>query len=148
MAAAVSLARVRHSPIRLQTDFPRRRGFQRAFFCACGRPLETRLRICRVCAWHIPYSKRYFGGHRSTVLERDGKCCRACGSHCTLHVHHRRPGLHEPDWLVTLCARCHARVHRLQTLRCWLPATLLGYWEEQHPYGPRQLQFDLKAAAA
>ncbi len=55
--------------------------------------------------------------------------------------------MHEPDWLVTLCAGCHARVHRLQSLRYWLPPVILQFWEEQHPEAPRQLQFDLEAIA-
>lgn len=145
---APAALRSRRSRFTIQTDFPRRRGFQRALFCSCGRPLEVRLRVCRVCAWHIPYSEKHFGGHRTHVLERDGKCCRTCGSGQRLHVHHRRPGVHDPNWLVTLCARCHARVHRLQTLRYWLPISLLPFWEEQHPDAPRQLQFDLEMLVA
>jgi 5-methylcytosine-specific restriction endonuclease McrA len=148
MVATARSARQKPPYIEFAKQFPRQRGFQRAFFCPCGRPLENRLRLCRVCAWQIPYSARHFGGHRSQVLERDEKCCRACGSRQTLHVHHRRPGIHEPNWLVTLCARCHARVHRLQTLRCWLPASILEFWEEQHPLAPRQLQFDLEPLVA
>lgn len=131
-----------------QTAFPRRRGFQRAFFCACGRPLETRLARCRACAWELPYSARCFGGHRAAVLERDAHCCQACGSESLLHVHHRHPGVHDPEWLVTLCAGCHARVHRLEALRHRLPPVLLDFWEEQHPATPRQLQFAWEALAA
>ena len=148
MAAAAAPSRPVSSHLVIQTRFPRRRGFQRSFFCACGRPLETRSSLCRFCAWAVPYSRRYFGGHRTAVLERDGRCCRTCGSRQLLHVHHRRPGVHEQDWLVTLCASCHARVHRLQVLRYWLPPVLLPFWEEQHPATPRQLQFDLEPAAA
>ena len=137
-----------HTPGLPPTAFPRRRGFQRGLFCACGRPLEARLIRCRVCAWEVPYSRRYFGGHRAAILARDGHRCRTCGGGQTLHVHHRRPGVQEPEWLVTLCAGCHARVHRLQRLRVWLPVTLLSYWEEQHPHRPRQLQFDLETLGA
>ena len=129
------------APVRWQTAFPRRRGFQRSFFCACGRPLDSRLSRCRACAWELPYSARYFGGHRSAVLARD-RCCRVCGAESLLHVHHRRPGVHDPEWLVTLCAGCHARVHRLAALRCWLPPVFLEFWEEQHPGVPRQWQFE------
>lgn len=42
--------------------------------------------------------------------------------------------------MITLCARCHARVHRLQAIRYWLPPLLLTLWEEQHPNLPLQLQ--------
>lgn len=131
-----------------QTAVPRRRGFQRSFFCACGRPLENRLSRCRACAWEVPYSRRCFGGHRSAVLARDARRCRICGSRDFVHVHHRRPGLHDPEWLVTLCAGCHARVHRLRALRSWLPRILIQFWEEQHPGTPRQLQFEWEALAA
>lgn len=148
MASVHASTRLRRSPAQFQTRFPRRRGFQRAFFCSCGRPLENRLSVCRVCAWQGSYSARYFGGHRSEVLERDGKQCRTCGSGQTLHVHHRQPGLHDPEWLVTLCAGCHARVHRLQGLRHWLPPVLLQFWKEQHPHTPQQVQFDWDEARA
>jgi hypothetical protein len=56
-------------------------------------------------------------------------------------VHHRRPGVHDPDWLITLCAGCHARVHRLGRLRHWLPESLLRFWEEWHTGVPYQRQF-------
>ncbi len=146
MARALFASRPARPPI--QTTFPRRRGFQRSFFCSCGRPLDTRLSVCRACAWEVRYSRRCFGGYRSDVLERDARCCRTCGSSHVLHVHHRRPGVHEPEWLVTLCASCHARIHRLQAIRSYLPPVLLPFWEEQHPDVPRQLQFDLGALAA
>ena len=137
--SAAPAARLRPRRLSLQTQFPRRRGFQRAFFCSCGRPLETRLSLCRVCSWEAGHSQRYVGGHRAQVLERDGRCCRTCGAGQLLHVHHRQPGVHEPARLVTLCASCHARVHRLQSMRYWLPPVLLPFWEEQHPAAPRQL---------
>jgi hypothetical protein len=56
-------------------------------------------------------------------------------------VHHRKPGLHDPEWLVSLCAACHARIHRLLALRAWLPDRLIALWAEQHPDAPLQLQF-------
>jgi len=43
---------------------------------------------------------------------------------------------------------CHARVHRLQVLRFWLPDAILLLWTEQHPAMPRQLQFDWEDQAA
>lgn len=118
---------------------------QRSLFCGCGRPLQSRLVHCATCAWEIPYSARYFGGQRSAVLLRDGRRCQTCGSSHVLHVHHREPGKHELDSLITLCAACHARVHRLQSLRYWLPPVILPFWEEQHPETPRQLQFEWEA---
>jgi len=44
---------------------------------------------------------------------------------------HRRPGDHTQ--LVTLCAGCHARVHRTLILRRWLPEILVDLWREWHP---------------
>ncbi len=123
------------------------RGFQRLLFCPCGRALESRRALCRGCAQRKSYSRRRFGGHRETVLERDGHRCQSCGAGKGLQVHHRRPGLHDPDWLITLCAGCHARVHRLEALRCWLPEQEIRFWEEWHPAAPRQWQFELEEPA-
>jgi hypothetical protein len=147
MASAASRTRLLQPPRQRQTAFPRSLGFQRSFFCACGRPLETRLSLCRSCAWEVSYSRRHFGGHRTAVLERDERRCQSCGAGQLLPVHHRRPGIHEREWLVTLCAGCHARVHRVQSLRFWLPRVVLQLWEEQHPHAPRQWQFELETLA-
>ena len=80
MAAAASPSRSRRTPPPIQSTFPQRRGVQRSFFCACGRPLDSRLSRCRSCAWEIPYSRRRFGGHRAAVLARDARRCRSCGA--------------------------------------------------------------------
>jgi hypothetical protein len=53
-----------------------------------------------------------------------------------LVVHHRRPGVSKLDLMVTLCPACHAIVHRLKTLRAWLPENLVTFWHEQHPEAP------------
>lgn len=44
---------------------------------------------------------------------------------------------------MTLCAACHARVHRLSAIRRWLPEDLVELWREQHPGLPEQMQFAL-----
>ena len=50
------------------------------------------------------------------VLERDGWRCQACGSMLHLQVHHlklrSRAGSDEEQNLISLCAECHARMHR------------------------------------
>ena len=50
------------------------------------------------------------------VLERDGWRCQTCGSMQNLQVHHQQPrslsGNDEEQNLITLCAECHARLHR------------------------------------
>jgi hypothetical protein len=63
-----------------------------------------------------------------------------------LNVHHRRPGDHTQ--LVTLCAGCHARVHRTQILGRWLPEILIALWREWHPDSVEQLQLPIELSAA
>ena len=43
--------------------------------------------------------------------------------------------------LITLCAACHARLHRLGAIDRWVPENLLELWAEQHPGVARQIQF-------
>jgi 5-methylcytosine-specific restriction endonuclease McrA len=53
---------------------------------------------------------------RSQVLKRDRWRCQYCGKARDLHVHHLQPRSHQGEDtelnLITLCARCHALVHR------------------------------------
>ena len=63
-------------------------------------------------------------------------------------VHHRRPGVHQARWLVTLCPACHAVIHKLLANRRWLPVPLLELWCEQHPHAPLQLQLGMDASSA
>jgi hypothetical protein len=84
------------------------------------------------------YSARFFGGNRDSALERDGRDCRACQARQYLNVPHRRTGDHTQ--LVTLCAGCHARVHRTRILRRWLPEILVALWREWHPDAVEQLR--------
>jgi 5-methylcytosine-specific restriction endonuclease McrA len=100
---------------------------------------------CVRCYARQAHSRRRFAGHRDAVLDRDGRRCRACGSDRKLVVHHRRPGIHQRRLLITLCAACHARVHRLRAMRRWLKPALVLIWHEQHPTAPVQLQFDWSA---
>ena len=57
------------------------------------------------------------------------------------------PGNRESDVLITLCAACHARLHRLASIRVWIPELLAVLWAEQHPAIPLQLQLALGAEA-
>jgi 5-methylcytosine-specific restriction enzyme A len=49
------------------------------------------------------------------ILERDGGICGACGKPGADTVHHRREkrdgGTDAPDNLMSVCKRCHARLH-------------------------------------
>jgi len=52
---------------------------------------------------------------RTEVLRRDGWRCQSCGTMSNLEVHHKRfrsqSGHDSEENLITLCARCHARIH-------------------------------------
>jgi len=50
--------------------------------------------------------------------------------------------------LVTLCAGCHARVHRTGILRRWLPEILIDLWRELHPDAVEQILLPLEMFAA
>jgi hypothetical protein len=56
-----------------------------------------------------------------------------------LIVHHRDERNAKP-LLITLCIRCHVRLHRSRRLRYWVPEALLRLWRELHPAAPLQLQ--------
>ena len=53
---------------------------------------------------------------RNQVLRRDGWRCQSCGAMFTLEIHHTKFRSHSGDDseqnLITLCASCHAGVHR------------------------------------
>jgi hypothetical protein len=91
------------------------------------------------------YSALFFGGNRDSALEHDGRACRGCQSQHYLNVHHRHPGDHTQ--LVTLCAGCHARVHRTRILRHCLPEILVDLWREWHPAAIEQLRLPVEMSA-
>jgi hypothetical protein len=117
---------------------------QRTLFCPCG-DLPAIAGFCCRCYGHRARSRRRFAGNRETVLDRDGRRCQACGGREWLAVHHRQPGCHDLDRLITVCAACHARMHRLSAVRRWIPEALAPLWAEQHPGSPLQLQLPLEA---
>jgi hypothetical protein len=121
---------------------------QPALFCSCGQAMPAIAGLCRSCYRGRAHSRSRFAGNRQSVLDRD-RTCQGCGAGKTtyLHVHHRRPGIHDPAWLITLCAGCHARVHRLGAIRWWLPERLVELWIEQHPGTAVQLQFSVEFPA-
>ncbi len=118
---------------------------QLALFCPCGALPPLTAGLCKSCYGKWRHSLRRFGGHRETVLERDRGQCRACGSEHWVGVHHRQPGQNHPSFLITLCAACHAQIHRLLSLWKWIPELLAELWAEQHPGVPLQLQIKLSA---
>ncbi len=116
-----------------------------SLLCPCRKDLATIAGLCRRCYRRAANSRFRFGGLREEILERDGRTCRACGADHRLHVHHRRPGINDRELLITVCAGCHARLHRLAAIRIWMPEPLIILWEEQHPGIPVQLQLLMAA---
>jgi 5-methylcytosine-specific restriction endonuclease McrA len=53
---------------------------------------------------------------RNQVLRRDGWRCQSCGTMSHLEVHHKhfrsQSGPDSERNLITLCAKCHAQIHR------------------------------------
>src|SRR3954468_18863110 len=95
---------------------------------------------------NLPLDPEKYGAKTACfLLERDGHRCCACGSAGRLHVHHRKPGVNDRELLITVCAGCHARLHRLAALRIWIPELLVALWIEQHPGVAVQLQFPVAA---
>ena len=66
---------------------------QARLFCRCGSLRLFCSGFCSRCYWREAHSRRCFAGHRDTVLDRDRRRCRSCGSDRKLVVHHRRPGI-------------------------------------------------------
>ncbi|HEY3411870.1 MAG TPA: hypothetical protein VGM51_02320 [Armatimonadota bacterium] len=120
---------------------------QKALFCPCGAPAPPRTPLCPRCRQQLANSRRRFGGLRLAVLNRDRHHCAACDSvPIRPHVHHRCPGCQESAQLITLCPRCHVRIHKLARLpRVWLSPLLAHLWQKQHPGAPLQLQLALAA---
>ncbi len=123
---------------------------QRAWWCcACGSDALLARGLCRACYDRRRRSELYFGGYRETVLTRDG-CCQTCMAveqlvRERLIVHHRRPGSNKPAAHITLCRRCHVRLHRRRQLPGFYSDLFLRLWLEQHPAGPVQLRLPLAA---
>lgn len=67
------------------------------------------------------YASGWTQSLRRKIKERDGNACRSCGSPKNLTVHHRDETKtnHDPSNLITLCIRCHIRLHRGKL--CLLP---------------------------
>ena len=127
-------------------DSMERRGqaVQLSFLCPCGKRIALKtLGCCRSCYDRRRHSLRFFGGLRERVLERDHFRCRGCGKRSALVVHHR-DRCNRADLLVTLCIRCHIRIHRSSGLRCWFSEMLVRLWRELHPNDPVQLQLTFR----
>jgi hypothetical protein len=119
---------------------------QLSFLCSCGSRIALKnLGCCRSCYDRRLHSLRFFGGLRERVLERERFCCRGCGKRSALVVHHRRRH-NRANLLVTLCVRCHIRIHRSSGWRYWFSEMLVRLWRELHPNAPMQLKLTFRNA--
>ena len=117
-----------------------------SLLCPCGKRIALKaLGCCRSCYDRRYHSLRFFGGLRERVLKRDRFRCRGCGKPSALVVHHR-DRYNQADLLVTLCIRCHIRIHRSSELRCWFSTMLVRLWRELHPNVSMQLQLTFRKA--
>ena len=70
------------------------------------RPKNPRLRL----------SHEFYEDVRQQVLRRDGWRCQSCGTMSNLEVHHKelrsQSGDDSEENLITLCAGCHADIHK------------------------------------
>lgn len=129
---------------------------QMSMCCHCGVEKILALGLCATCYTLRRQDEEDFGGHREEVLKRDEYRCAV--PHCTtlkrgkrsVAVHHRRPGVNNPKWMITLCLSCHAKVTRTQYLQADWPPFLILLWREQHPDGHEQtvLNFSEKSLPA
>ena len=117
-----------------------------SFLCPCGKRIALKaLGCCRSCYDRRHHSLRFFGGLRERVMERDRFRCRGCGKRSALVVHHRDRH-NRANLLVTLCIRCHIRIHHSSGLRYWFSEMLVRLWRELHPNDPVQLQLTFRKA--
>ena len=74
------------------------------------------MRMIRPKAPRLRLDPLAYGSLRQQILRRDGWRCQSCGTMSNLEVHHRKfrshSGADSEENLITLCAACHARMHR------------------------------------
>lgn len=124
------------------------RPVQRSMHCPCGADKVLALGLCATCYTLKRQDAKYFGGHRETVLARDGYRCRVPDCETvkrgkrSVAVHHRVPGNSDSKLMLTLCLGCHAKVTRTQFVEDDWPPFLRELWREQHPEGHEQTRLD------
>ncbi|MDQ2840631.1 MAG: HNH endonuclease [Acidobacteriota bacterium] len=119
---------------------------QLAFACSCGATEMHTAGLCARCYWARCRDQRFFDGLRYKALQRD-RVCLVCGAAEQLIVHHRRPPVATLRLLVTLCRRCHPRIHRLNVLPAWSGDFMRQLWREANPETPEQLPLGIGAGA-
>jgi len=98
----------------------------RVMHCPCGNAKVLALGLYATCYTLKRQDEECFGGVREAVLERDGYRCRVCDASGrdkrSINVHHPVPGRSVLNLMISVCAGCHAKVHRtvaaLNQIRC------------------------------
>ena len=110
---------------------------QTHLLCGCGGEVD-----CARCRRRARLNREHFSGLRELVLRRDNSQCQACGEIdiTLILVHHRRPGRSTGQRLITLCRRCHVRIHFTYRPRFGFASAPILYllWRELHRRQPEQ----------
>ena len=97
-------------------------------FCqVCGKKIDWKADFCRSCYQkaernhqfidgrsHIDYPEEWIPSLKRKIMERDNYTCQNCGKYPTkLCVHHKDINKFNcsEDNLITLCRKCHGRIH-------------------------------------
>ncbi|WP_083475408.1 HNH endonuclease [Methanogenium cariaci] len=113
-----SLSSFQHGGIPPCRDMPGLNAYRRlCYSCPYAKRNDDAL-FCRrhdiVVTVRDKYGLKEWKELRKDILARDEHRCRLCGAEEYLHVHHRdsdRTNDAPPQNLITLCERCHSRVH-------------------------------------
>jgi hypothetical protein len=116
---------------------------QTSLLCGCGASDMGSDGMCSKCSRRARLNAEEFAGLREFVLSRDGHQCQSCGemNERRILVHHRKPGRNgRPHLYITLCRRCHPRIHHTNRpgLAFASVALLRVLWREVHPGVPEQ----------
>lgn len=108
-------------------DRPALNGYRRLCYSCPYATRDDDILFCRryeiVITVRDKYGMKEWKQLREVILARDGHRCMLCGAAEHLHIHHRDGDCTNdaPKNLITLCERCHSRVHAhrpgLQSLR-------------------------------
>lgn len=81
------------------------------------------------------YARKAYRETRPKILERDGYQCVVCGSIAHLQVHHINMDAGDNRWtnLVTMCAKCHMRLHGGERSK---PKRILWPWLSTYAASP------------
>lgn len=94
--------------------------------------------------FHERYERNVPPHIRQKVFERDNWQCQSCGTIHNLEQHHivyrSRGGTHRQNNLVTLCVKCHRRIHlhQLDILAIERADFKLSFFFTRRYYGPHR----------